>query len=223
MRVRCWLRKIWWVRLLSALTDISRKADRTGGPSAGRCRSRWTAFLEIMRTPLRGCVLDASGGCKGRARPRREGGRGQADLARGRRPLLQVVVRRLAGDDHVVRVRLAEPGVADADEAGAGPQRLEVAAAAVAHAAPQTADELEDHIGDRALVGDPPLDPLRHQLAGVFHVALEVAVGRALLHCGERAHPAHGLVAPALEEEALARALLRSRQERTDHDGARPG
>src|SRR5690606_27297256 len=185
MRARCWLRKIWWVRLLSALTDISRKAERTGGPSAGRCRSRWTSFLEVMadHSPwLRaGCPPGSQGSCPaGAARPPAGGGRGL---------LLQVVVRRLPRDHHVVRVRLAQAAVADADEARACPQRLEVAAATVAHAAPQTAHELEDHVRNRALVRHPPLDPLRDQLARVPGLALEVAVGRSLLHRGERTHP----------------------------------
>src|SRR5207237_697607 len=74
------------------------------------------------------------------------------------RELLKSVVRRFLRDDHVVDVRLFEARRADADEARLFLELADCAAAGVAHAGAQAADELRDHLGERALVGDAPLD-----------------------------------------------------------------
>jgi len=50
--------------------------------------------------------------------------------------------------------------------------------AAVAHRLAEPADDLMQHIGERAFVGDAALDPLSDELLYVLDVALEVAVLR---------------------------------------------
>ena len=69
-----------------------------------------------------------------------------------------MVVGGFAGDDDVVDVALAEAGVGDADEARVGLQLCDGAAAEVAHAGAQAADELVDHGFERAAVGDAAFD-----------------------------------------------------------------
>src|SRR5881397_3763741 len=54
------------------------------------------------------------------------------------------VVGRFAGDHHVVRMRLSQPSGSDLDELGLGLEGLDVAHAAVSHAAAQAARHLED-------------------------------------------------------------------------------
>ena len=73
--------------------------------------------------------------------------------------------------------------------------------AGIAHGGAQTADQLVDDGGHRALVGHLPLDPLGHQLQRVPHFLLEIAVGRAARHGADRAHAAIGFVASAPDRE----------------------
>src|SRR5438876_5901402 len=61
--------------------------------------------------------------------------------------LLQVIVRRLAGDDDVVNVALAQAGTADANEASLLLQFGNAGAADVTHSRTQAADELLRHHG----------------------------------------------------------------------------
>ena len=90
-------------------------------------------------------------------------------------------------------------------------------------AALQAADELVDDTADRALVGHAALDAFGHQLQGLAHFLLEVAVGRAARHGAERAHAAIGFVAAALIEEDLARALVGAGEQRADHHAVGAG
>src|ERR1051325_2673117 len=64
---------------------------------------------------------------------------------------LEGVVRRFPRDHDVVRVRLAQPRRGHLDEFGLGAERLDVAHAAVPHAAAQPAGHLEDHVGHGVL------------------------------------------------------------------------
>src|SRR4051794_25580786 len=134
------------------------------------------------------------------------------------------IVRRFLRDRHVVRVRLAQPGAGDADELRVlhlGGRR----GTAVPHRLSQPTDELVDDRGERALVRDATLDPLRHELLDVLDIALEVAVlgERPRAHRAERAHAAVLLEALALDEDDLARRLVGARQERAEHDRVRAG
>ena len=99
------------------------------------------------------------------------------------------------------------------------------AAAAVAHAGLQAADQLVDDEGQRALVRHAALDAFGHELHLLQLVVLEVAVAAALAlaHRFERAHAAVELVGAALVENRLARALFGAGEEAADHDrvGAR--
>src|SRR5436853_120228 len=87
--------------------------------------------------------------------------------------LFESVVRSFLGDDDVVRVALAHAGGADLQEARLGAELVERAAAAVAHAGLQAADELMDVEREAALVGNAALDAFRDELH-VGLVALEV-------------------------------------------------
>jgi hypothetical protein len=93
-------------------------------------------------------------------------------------------------------------------ELGLGPERIDGGGAGIAHARSQAADHLVEHVGDGTLVGDAPFDAFRHELLGGDLAVLEVAVGAAILHRGERAHAADHLEATALGEDRFARALL---------------
>src|SRR5439155_6012785 len=99
----------------------------------------------------------------------------------------------------VVRVRFAQTGRRDLDEFGLGAERLDIAHAAIAHAAAQPTHHLEEHVGSRAAVGHACLDALGHELGRRDLTLLEVAVGRTFLHRAEAAHAADHLEAPALE------------------------
>ena len=102
-------------------------------------------------------------------------------------------------------------------------QGRESAAAAVAHAGAQAADELVNHRRDAALVRDAALDPLGHELLGRLRVrieielVLEVAVAAAAAHRAERSHAAVFLEAAALVENHLARALVGAGEQAADH------
>src|SRR4051795_6378553 len=127
------------------------------------------------------------------------------------------VIRRFLRDRHVVRMALAQAGAGDAHE----PRALHLGGgrgADVAHRLAQPADELVDDRRQRALVRDPALDPLGHEVARVLHIALEVAVLRepARLHRAERPHPAVLLEALALVHDHVAGRLIRAREHRSE-------
>src|SRR6476469_3674143 len=86
------------------------------------------------------------------------------------------VVGALAGDRHVVDVALPQARTGDADESRLLLEFLKVRRAHVAHGGATASGELVQDAGDRPLVGDLALDSLRHQLQGVPHLRLEVAV-----------------------------------------------
>jgi len=98
-----------------------------------------------------------------------------------------------------------------------GAELVDGAAPHVAHPAAQPADHLEEHVGHRALVGHAPLDALGDELLRAHLAVLEVAVGRAVLHGGERAHAADHLEAAPLHEDPLAGALLGAGEHRAHH------
>ena len=119
-------------------------------------------------------------------------------------------------------VAFLEAGGGDAHQAGPGPQLLDGGAAGEPHAGAQAAGELGEHLVEAPFVGDHALDPLRHQLgqaaaAGARAAVLEVAVGAAAGHGGERSHAAVGFEGAPLVEDGLAGALLGAGEERADH------
>src|SRR5262249_29830180 len=130
---------------------------------------------------------------------------GAAPMAAGRPGAsVEPVVRSFLRDDHVVDVAFPESRRRDPDETGLPAEGRHVGGAAVAHPGPQAADELRDERGQRALVGDPPLDPLGHELPLVELVLLEVTVAAPLPHRAERSHAAVFLEAAPLVEDRLA-------------------
>ena len=87
------------------------------------------------------------------------------------------IVRRLFRDRHVVRVRLAQAGRRDADEARASSSRR----SSPRRSSPSTAAGRRRAGARSARAGpctDASLDPLGHELLDVLDVALEVAVLR---------------------------------------------
>src|SRR5579885_3435578 len=100
------------------------------------------------------------------------------------RTLLEPVVRRFLGDDHVVHVALSETGRREAQELRLVLQLGYAARAAISHARPQTADQLINHFRNRTLVWHTALDSFRNQFAAAL---LCVAVGCAF--CGR--HSTH--------------------------------
>src|SRR5437016_13959199 len=99
--------------------------------------------------------------------------------------LPNLVVGSFLRDGEVVRVALAEPCLGDADEAGLGTQLFDGGDAAVAHAGPETAHELIDHVRDLPLVGNARLDSFGHELLQILHAFLEVAVASPARHGAE--------------------------------------
>jgi hypothetical protein len=120
-----------------------------------------------------------------------------------------------------VHVRLAQAGAGDFHELSARAHRLDVLAAAVAHARAHSAHQLLDHPHDRALVRHAPLDALGHELVGVNRRILEIAVGRALLHRRQRTHAPVRLVRAPLEQLDLARRLLGAGEQAPQHHRVR--
>src|SRR5262249_20717049 len=137
--------------------------------------------------------------------------------------LVHAIVGRFLGNDDIMNVRFPEALRRNPYELGPGPQVVDVARAAVAHAALQAPDELVDRLRKRAAVRDAAFDAFGNELVFALDVGLEVAVLRALPHRAERSHAAVDLVAPPLVEDDLARRLVGSGKERADHDGMGAG
>ncbi len=78
------------------------------------------------------------------------------------RTLLQPVVRRFAGDDHVVDVAFAQACLGDADELSPLLQFLQIRGAAISHPASQPPDELLDKARKRSFIWDLSFDSFGH-------------------------------------------------------------
>src|SRR5690349_15157462 len=78
------------------------------------------------------------------------------------RPSLHGIVRRLARDRDVVRVRLAEPRARDAHEFRQRAKLLDARHANVSHPAAKSSHHLKEHIVNRSLVGYAALDAFRN-------------------------------------------------------------
>src|SRR6185295_8464276 len=100
---------------------------------------------------------------------------------------------------------------------GLGAELLDAAAATVAHAGAQAADELVHRLGEAAPVRDPALDPLGDQLHVGGGLGLEVAVLAAGPHGPHRAHAPVLLVAAPLVKDDLARRLVGAGEQAADH------
>src|SRR5215213_2168816 len=135
--------------------------------------------------------------------------------------LFEPVVRSLLRDNHVVYVRLFEARGAYAYEARVLLELLYVAAARVAHARAEAADELGDHVRERALVRDAALDAFGDELRLHLGRLLRVAILRALAHRADGAHAAVRLERAPLVENQLARRLFGAREERAYHHHVR--
>src|SRR5437867_2704618 len=92
--------------------------------------------------------------------------------------LLQAIVRRFTGDDYIVHVAFAESRTANANEPRLLLQFTDGLAANISHTGAQSADQLMDHSGESATIGNPSLDAFRYQLRqAVLCFTLAVFVG----------------------------------------------
>src|SRR5205085_4263130 len=124
------------------------------------------------------------------------------------------------------RVAFMDGRAGDLNKAALGAELLDRAGAAVAHAGPEAADELEDVVGQGPLVGHAALDPLGDELLGrgALGVAaaalggalLAVAFVRPLCHRADGAHAAIGLEAAAAEDDGVAGALGQAGEQPAD-------
>src|SRR5471032_3668042 len=122
-----------------------------------------------------------------------------------------------------MHVRLAHAGTRDLDELGLVVHFCNIAAAAISHARPHTADHLEQDRVDRTLISDLPFDAFRHKLVDIRRVVLEIPIRGAVLHRADRTHAAVRLELAALEQEHVARRFFRAGQHAAHHHGVRAG
>ena len=120
-------------------------------------------------------------------------------------------------------VVLDEAGRGDLHEGGVAPELLEIGGVEVAHGALDTPEQLVQHLGDLALVGDEPFHPLGGPMLEVLVVQFVAMAFRPALHCLPRGHPADALDKPLGRVLHLAGALLRAGEQAADHDGVGPG
>ena len=113
-------------------------------------------------------------------------------------------------------------GGGDAHEAGVV-EGLDVLGTTVAHAGAEAADELIDGLAEGALVRHAGHDALRHELAGVAGLRLEIAVLGAGLHGLDGAHASVCLELTAIVDDCLARRLLNAREHGAHHHGVAAG
>src|SRR5579859_7121577 len=77
--------------------------------------------------------------------------------------LFQPVVRRFTRDYHVVHMAFTQAGAADADEARLLLQLGNRLGAAITHAGTQSADQLKNHLRQRAAIRHAALDAFGHE------------------------------------------------------------
>src|SRR5262245_10124666 len=114
-----------------------------------------------------------------------------------------------------VALSLARRGYAN--EARFGTQLIDSARPEVAHPCAQAAYKLVNVVRQRSSVRNLPFDPFRNQLR-LLDVCLTVPVPAPVTHRAQRSHPAVNLIRPSLIEDGFARALLRPREQTSDHD-----
>src|SRR5262245_46856959 len=102
---------------------------------------------------------------------------------------------------------LLHGGPAHHDEAGLRAQLLDVPGPAIAHAGPETANQLVHEWRQMSLVRHTTLDAFRHELAssiaGGAAVFLPITIARAGDHGAERTHAAIALETAPLVDDQL--------------------
>src|SRR5262245_12968395 len=116
-----------------------------------------------------------------------------------------------------MNVALSLPRRGYANEARFGAQLIDSARPEVAHPRAQAAYELVNVVRQRSSVRNLSFDPFRNQLR-LVDVCLTIAVAAAVTQRAQRSHPAINLIGPSLIEDGFARALLRPREQTTDHN-----
>src|SRR5688500_2962074 len=127
------------------------------------------------------------------------------------------VIRRLFRNGHIVDVRFAEARRGDTDELRVRLQVGDGLAAGVSHTGPQAADELGDHLGNRAFVRDAAFDAFGDEFRICRRAFLGVTVAGTFLHCSDRAHAAVGLEIAALVQDYLAGSFFGTGEKGADH------
>src|SRR5665647_522632 len=125
------------------------------------------------------------------------------------------VIRGLAGNYDIVYVGLAETGCGDLDKPGLLMEFLNGGGPGIAHTGTQTAEQLVNHLRDRAAVGHLALNALWYQFAGF--AVLEIAVAGALFHGTDGTHAAIAFVFPTLVEEGVPWGLIGAGKQRANH------
>src|SRR6266705_5537978 len=131
------------------------------------------------------------------------------------------IIRCFFGDDHVVNVALAQARRCDPNESRLLMELGDRSAAAIAHSGAQSSNQLVDERSERAFVWDSSFDALGYELGHLELACLAITVAAAFFHRRERAHAAVALERAALEQDYLARAFIRSGEQRSDHHRVR--
>src|SRR5436309_7619498 len=115
-------------------------------------------------------------------------------------------------------MRLAQSCRGDAHEHCLRPQLFYVGASYISHSTAQSADHLEQDIADRTLVRHSAFDSLGDELLRGHLAFLEIAIGAAILHRAETAHPANHLEATTFQQQRFSGTLLSPRAPRSHHN-----
>ena len=113
-------------------------------------------------------------------------------------------------------------GRRNTDEPGLRPELVETVCSAIAHAGPHAANQLVNEIGQHSFVRHAALDAFGNQLAHGGSL-LAVSVRAAHDHGPERSHAAIGLERSPVVDDQLARALVQTGQQASQHDAGGPG
>ena len=106
----------------------------------------------------------------------------------------------------------------DSNEAGLGPQLLNVLDPTVPHSSPDSTHEDRDQIFHAALVGNSPFDAFRNHFAfPIDDLVVSVAIGATLAHGSQRPHSPVGFVAAVLIKDQFTRRFVGARKQVPGH------
>src|SRR5688572_24047963 len=118
-----------------------------------------------------------------------------------------------------MRMTFSDTGCRDLDEFGFRTQLIDGTRAAIAHAGPQTTYQLVHEIAERTLVGNPSLDPFRHQFSSSsFHVfCLSITLAGPFHHRSQGPHSTILFECSALVQNRSAWAFCQTCKQSADH------
>ena len=115
-----------------------------------------------------------------------------------------------------MRMALVDTGIGDTGELSIM-QSLDGCGTTITHTRTQTTNHLIDHLLYGSLIRHTSCDTLWNKLLHILSVCLEVTVLRTVLHCLEGSHTTIALELTSVVDDGIARTLLRTCHERTDH------